>query len=296
MNAKLLDVLSPNVIAGVLTVIGTALIDAHQYRWALSMLNAALVLDNKRIFAYISRGYLFKNVGRYEDALKDYDSAIQLDPDQNIPSTMHEITGLGAILGRRGTLHLVMGNYHKALSDLSLAIDNGIKEFALFGMRGGIYLSESSYEKALADFNHSIELSPKDAWSFSQRSEVYRRMGQVENAIDDINHALELAPNDCYMLAMRSRILNSIGKQDEAERDVANALGNQSKDSWSIYGIAAVHTILGNNSQAISALTEAIHLDGSLREDLRLDPVFDTMQQDPAFQQLFIWPSSKLCL
>jgi tetratricopeptide (TPR) repeat protein len=61
---------------------------------------------------YIERGSLLAGIGNLQDALKDYDRAIKIDPN-NIEAYM-----------KRGCLYLQLGEYFKAIADFEQVLQN----------------------------------------------------------------------------------------------------------------------------------------------------------------------------
>ena len=55
--------------------------DLGQYQEALVDYDQAIELDPNSSLAYNNRGYAKANLGQYQEALTDYDQAIELDPN-----------------------------------------------------------------------------------------------------------------------------------------------------------------------------------------------------------------------
>ena len=57
---------------------------------------------------------------------------------------------------------------------------------------------------------------------------------------------------------------------------------------WRTFGIALVHTGLGEKDEAFRSLEKAIELRAPFVALLKVDPRFDSLHQDPRFQNLLL--------
>jgi hypothetical protein len=55
---------------------------------------------------------------------------------------------------------------------------------------------------------------------------------------------------------------------------------------WRTFGIALVHTGLGEKDEAFRSLERAVELRAAYITLLKVDPRFDSLRQDPRFQNL----------
>jgi tetratricopeptide (TPR) repeat protein len=117
---------------------------------------------------------------RYEEALQDFNRAVELDPK------------LDWATASRGETYRLMERYEEALQDFNRAIELNPKYDWAIASRGLTYLFMKRYEEALQDFNRAIELDPDDWW-FYNRAITHKVMGQLEQAQTDLNQALSLA-------------------------------------------------------------------------------------------------------
>jgi tetratricopeptide (TPR) repeat protein len=97
---------------------------------------------------YAFRGWAWKQQKSLDNALKDYDKAVELSPEQC------------AWRNNRALIWIEKKEYDKAIADY----DESIKLFPQYGLayrnRGNCWLKKKEYEKALKDFTRAIELSP----------------------------------------------------------------------------------------------------------------------------------------
>lgn len=68
------------VVAVVYTNRGLAYYNKGQYDQAIKDYNKAIEIDPGNAVAYINRGFAYRNKGQYDQAIKDYTKAIEIDP------------------------------------------------------------------------------------------------------------------------------------------------------------------------------------------------------------------------
>jgi serine/threonine-protein kinase len=151
---------------------------------------------------------------------------------------------------------------------------------------------DSEYHKA----NYQVDLA------FMQRLALDTAGAKVtaEQARNSLEPLYRDQPDNYALAASLSRAYAAIGKKDSALKSAERAilLGPGAKDAVTSPGFkenqASIQTIVGENSRAISTLTQLLQtpydswiypttLTPAL---LRLDPIWDPLRADPAFQKL----------
>jgi tetratricopeptide (TPR) repeat protein len=107
-------------------------------------------------------------MGKHEEALKDFDRAIELDEK-------------GAwVIASRGDTYRQMGKYTEALADYNQAIEIDEKYAKAMENRGLIYRLMERYEEALADYRRAIELESANVNANMALAACYRRLGLMD--------------------------------------------------------------------------------------------------------------------
>ncbi len=121
---------------------------------------------------------------------------------------------------------------------------------------------------------------------------------QVRNTLEPL---YKNEPDNPFFAAFLSEAYATLGEKDsalkEAERAIMLLPSNQDRVYGPMYeeNLALIHTIFGENSRAISILTRLLQTpyNGGLSDPaaitpalLRLDPAWDPLRADPAFQKL----------
>ena len=220
----------------------------ERYDEALQDYNRAIELDPKYKWAFTGRGFTYRSIERYEEALQDYNRAIELDP-----------TYEWAFTGR-GFTHYLMERYDEALQDYNCAIELDPKDERAFRCRGLTYRSIERYDEALQDYKRAIELDPKD-WVFAERGLTYRLMERYDEALQDYNRAIELDPKYKWAFTGRGLTYRLMERYDEALQDYNRAIELDPKYKWAFTGRGFTYRSIERYEEALQDYNRAIELD-----------------------------------
>jgi tetratricopeptide (TPR) repeat protein len=110
--------------------------------------------------AFYNRGMAWRNQGKIDRAIDDYDQALRLRPT------------FAEAWNERGIAVRLQGNSDRALADFGQAIRLNPDLAAAWFNRGATWLSLGRFDLAVADFDRALALQPDDA-------EVIRARGQA---------------------------------------------------------------------------------------------------------------------
>jgi len=174
-------------------------------------------------------------------ALKDLETAIQLNPDWGTPYFI------------RSNFRYLLGDIQGQIADLTKVIDNPtqIEPESLIGaynLRGLAYGQLNQWDKAISDQTKCIELSPKNASYYKSRaSDYYRRAltysisGDMERAladlnlsIADLNKSIEIEPDnpDFYFFRGLFLIDKEKFKADNQKAEIEKLKGDDEKGDF----------------------------------------------------------------
>ncbi|MBR0103583.1 MAG: tetratricopeptide repeat protein [Selenomonadaceae bacterium] len=149
----------------------------------------------------LKRAKYLKNNKEYDRALKDYNKALELEPDNQ------------DALFSRASYYKNLKEDDKALTDLNklLELNSNYNSTAYFD-RGLIYYRLKNYQMAIQDYTKAIELNAKSDSTYNNRGVAYENLGQYDKALADYDKALELDPNDETYKNNRQRMLDKLKK------------------------------------------------------------------------------------
>ncbi len=129
--------------------------------------------------AYFYKGFAHGKLGKLEEAILNYDKAIELKPNYAVA------------YNNRGVAKQELGRHEDALPDLDKAIELDPNNAAAYNNRGVAKQELGRHEEAILDLDKAIELEPKSSHSYSWRGSIYEQQGETEKAKANYQTALQ---------------------------------------------------------------------------------------------------------
>jgi tetratricopeptide (TPR) repeat protein len=130
----------------------------------------------------VNRGRAYATLHRDDEALADFDMALQSDPG-NLPALLGRAS---ADYGRK--------RLTAALEDYSRIIEADPHSAVAYFKRGNIHLDLKEFDFAFADYSESLKLDPNQPVVLVNRSIAAARLGRRSEAANDQRQALALDP------------------------------------------------------------------------------------------------------
>lgn len=131
----------------------------------------------------LNEARLYINEGKYEDALKSLDEAIEANPD------------ISSHWCLKGFCLTLIGENKKAISTLEVAIELDPTLVFAWNTLGMAYSNLNQYEKSLIFFEKAIELNESSSLFWNNKSLALIRIGKFNEALKAIEKSIELQPN-----------------------------------------------------------------------------------------------------
>ncbi len=122
-------------------------------------------------------------MSRPEDAIKDYDKALSLDPDNT------------ELKEKRGKEFFKLKNAKKALSDFGDAIKQDPTDSDLYYHRAKAHMQLGEDGAAMEDLEYAIRLDPNEANFYLARAFLWHKKGKSILAREDIKRAQFFKPD-----------------------------------------------------------------------------------------------------
>ncbi len=200
------------IIAARYNSYGVAKAELGLYEEAMRDYDEAAGLNPDEYIIYNNRGNAKANLGLYEDSIRDFDKAIELHPY------------FDTAYCNRGSSKYDLGLYEEAMRDYDEAIRLNPNLAEAYNNRGVLKSSLGQEQDAIRDFNKAIELNSRYAWAYCNRGETKYRLGQYEAAIEDFDRAIALNPNAADFFHNRGLARNELGRTQGAIEDFRKAI------------------------------------------------------------------------
>lgn len=157
------------------------------------------------------------------------------------------------------------------------------------------YLDED-YEAALATYDKYITQLPESSAGYNNKALVYKRQGDYETEERLYRVALAYTPNDVTTLNNLAVCLAHQGRIDEALSILDQLETLDPGDPYAELHRAKVHAERDDKEQVYHYLRLALQGMAELdtlhhiefRQDIRVDPSFETMRRDPMFRAILV--------
>ncbi|MER5988865.1 tetratricopeptide repeat protein, partial [Streptomyces sp. NPDC001787] len=153
-------------------------------------------------WAITQRGITRRLMGLYDEALTDFNHALELDNTDTWAIT------------QRGITRRLMGLYDEALTDFNHALELDNTYVWAITQRGSTHRQAGRLDDALSDLTHAIELDPSDVHALAERCISYRQGSRPGEARADLEILLQASPDDADYLfeqAMLNTVTHGLG-------------------------------------------------------------------------------------
>ena len=259
-------------------------IAAREFEPVLALYAKALELDSTQVSVFLARGTYLQRFHRDEQALKNFEKVISLNPDASPEVYLLRGNSLAA-LGRdnealldynrvirswpdsvdaycaRGTLYQSMGKVNQAQEDFSLALKIAPKNPATYYSQGVLFAETGSYDRALPLFDQAIKLDRTFAKAYNRRGEVFFKLESYEQALSDFTKALELDSGLGRAYRNRADLARKVSEYDSAIRDYGQAILFDPTDADAFYSRGFLYAIQQKFDLAIPDIRRSLELD-----------------------------------
>jgi tetratricopeptide (TPR) repeat protein len=130
---------------------------------------------------FCMRGYALSELGRHEEAIRDFDEAIRFDANAKL-------------LLLRGLCYQKLGRLDRALLDLDEAVKMK-PEAESFVARALLLKEKGRNDKAADDLSDAVRREPANATFRIARGDVFLKLGREDAAMADYDEAVRLGPD-----------------------------------------------------------------------------------------------------
>ncbi len=261
---------------------------AEELETAIDHFDEALK-DQKDAKIFISRGLTYDALERTEEAIADYQAALEIEPKNidamlNLGADWHEMGEFQRAVDiftqiieidnqdidahrNRGLANSELGNLDVAVVDLTWAITL-LPDIdpVLYRERAAVWKAldnqrQCDLDEAVADATLLIEKNQDDAAAYATRGQALNLLGEYAFAVNDFDEAIRVDPQNSHYYSGRGRARSILGNLDNALEDYNAAIERDAENVEAYLGRGAARQTLGKWGLAIADYRKAIELD-----------------------------------
>ena len=171
---------------------------------------------------YFQRGNFRSALEDYKGAIKNFDEAIKINPND-----ASAYTNRGIIKNHLGQqtqdANAKRKNYEEAIQDYDKAIKLNPKFASAYANRGIVKTDLGRNEEAIKDYDKAIKINPKYTIAYNNRGFAKFELGKHEEAIKDFDEAIETNPNFATTYYNKGIAYLCLSKWEDAKADLTTA-------------------------------------------------------------------------
>ena len=138
---------------------------------------------NPDAFTHVCRAEEYKDKGDYNQAIIEYNKAIQIDP------------GFAFLYSGRGQAYYDKNEFDRAIKDFNEALQLNIggdnaQVSVTYMLRGITYVAKKEYKLAIADYDKAIEIDQNNAGAYVSYGSMYWIIGDQDQSDGNFDRAI----------------------------------------------------------------------------------------------------------
>ena len=216
---------------------------------AIKDFNTAHNLDPTNARPWIGLGNLYAAKSDYAHALENYDRALNLEPDDPV------------VYNNRGTALEGLGRHDEAIADFDRAILIDPHDIAARANRATAYLTSKRPDLSIADLDEVIRADPSNGLAYYDRGTAYELNGEIDKAIADYRTAVRKRPSYAPASAALGRLDSK--RNPESALDYLTTAIRLDPRSPALRARALLYLSLNRPERALPDLDQVIANDSS---------------------------------
>lgn len=248
---------------------------------AATAFEEAVALDPQHPEVYSKRGIAAFYAGRKQEALRDLDRAIALEPDDaNLVlnralialdaggTPQAALEGISRAIAleptysqayeKRAEVLQTAGRTAEALEDYGRAIEANPRNLSAREKRAELNREQGDHAASLPDYDVCVANRPDDPWLHRRRAEAFYKLGRYEEALQDFERAATLEPGVAVLHVERGNVLQLLERPEEALAAYRDALAADPMNLLHTERLALLYRSLGRKAEALEVVDEAV--------------------------------------
>lgn len=257
-----------------------AKIQLEDYYGAEQDLNNVLVKNPFVPMAFYARGFCEKNQGRFNEAYKDFESALYFSPNNPL-YIVNQIEVLEQMEKYDSALVCIDMMLRISPNSIPLKFEKGkvlllntdtVAAYQLFteisktdslnpdiwSAKGLVNLLRNEQDSALLDYNKSVDLGSKNASTYVNRGIINYEQKKYRQALADFDSAIKIDSLDDNVLFNRALLRTEVGDYNNALDDLNRIIKINPNSSEAVFQRGLLYGLLGYYKEAIVDFTMII--------------------------------------
>ncbi len=231
----------------------------------------ALALDDTLADAFYNVARIRKYEFEWAKAETAFKQAIEINPNLAAAHTVY-----AEYLSQ-------LGRFDDALREIKLAQELDPLRTGLVGNEGSIYYFARQYDEAIVKKQIHVSSAAENPFAHLGLANAYAAKGQYAEATLSYQTSIKLEETTSALIYL-GRLYALTGKRAEAKAILEKL--NTTEKYVSPTELAILYAALGDREKAVASLEKAYAEPDFRLNDLKVEPAYDPLREDPRFQEL----------
>ena len=225
-----------------------------QFENALKMFQTAVNLKPDFLEAYKNLGITFKDLNRLDDAVYCFEQAIEIDPNNSI-------------------LHFYLANifeeldqFDKSIRHHKIAIEINPKFSESFNNIGNVFKKHNCLDDAVENYKKAIEVNPNFPEAYNNLGNIYKDLGKFDIAVKNYQKALEINQNFVEAIYNLGIVQKKLRQIEESVISFKKSLEINPKFAEAHNNLGSSLNALGQNLDAMESCKKALEINPNYAE------------------------------
>ena len=196
--------------------------------------------------AYVERGYALMDRKRYDEAIKDFDAALAIDPKN------------AYAFGYRGMIRVMTRDYKAADEDLGTAERLDPRNPNIWSAPAMQGEQTNDSKAARAAYTHTLDIEPGNVFALTGRARAEQVMGDRDAALADLAAVIAQQPGSIDAYLTRANILRSMDKKDAIALEAEALVKANPNDSYAHVVAAKIYTAIDRPKDSAAEFDKAL--------------------------------------
>lgn len=224
------------------------------YEEAVKNFSSAINENPNKAEYYIGYGMALIGLSQYDEALRQFDRVIM---DKKINMVMEN--NKRALRGK-GIAYFNMQDYEEATRQFDQALSINVlpnMDMDILYYKGKSLTNIGDYKEAAQTYTKIIERFGEEGQVLADRAYTYQKIGEYEKGLDDYDKAINLQKKKYEHYFGKYYLLQEMNRTEEAQEVLKEAATLEVKTKADKYNLAKIHFYQGLYDQAFPELSES---------------------------------------